>query len=42
LLLDELENSCKARFSPAWAKLFARNDFVGIALADVMSNADKG
>ena len=41
LLLDGLENSCKALFH--WANLFARSVvFVGIALADVMSNADKG
>jgi hypothetical protein len=25
-----------------WAKLFERNDFVGIALSVVMSNCDKG
>jgi hypothetical protein len=25
-----------------WANLFARSEFVAIALADVMSNGDKG
>jgi hypothetical protein len=40
LLLDALENSCKARFPPSE---FVREESLSaaLALADVMSNADK-